>query len=337
MIHEIKNPLTPVGLAADTLKTAWGRDPARFADVFPSAIDMILGAVRDLKELIGGVLALLAPAADARRAARPERDRASTRSRRTRRRRATSCGSSSTSRPSLPQVEADADQIKRVLLNVINNALEAMAERGRRAAPAHDRRAGRCPDPRRGRRPGRRGRRAHLRAALHDEGQGHGPRPRDRAPDRRRARRHDRGREHARAGHERPDLPARGAALAAAPFEATAMSGPGKEDDRTDAYRRAEGLATLLEVSKRLAATAGPRRRCFRRPPTARRRLAGLETAAIYLAEEEMARLWATTPPLPAGFPDALRIASLADHPHAARSHLDRGSFRSSPTSRPPI
>ena len=53
VIHEVKNPLTPVGLAAETLKTAWARDKARFADLFPSAIDMILGAVRDLKELIG--------------------------------------------------------------------------------------------------------------------------------------------------------------------------------------------------------------------------------------------------------------------------------------------
>ena len=53
VIHEIKNPLTPVGLAAETLKTAWARDRERFASVFPSAIDMILGAVRDLKELIG--------------------------------------------------------------------------------------------------------------------------------------------------------------------------------------------------------------------------------------------------------------------------------------------
>jgi signal transduction histidine kinase len=32
--------------------------------------------------------------------------------------------------PSAPEVEADADQIKRVLLNVINNALEAMGETG---------------------------------------------------------------------------------------------------------------------------------------------------------------------------------------------------------------
>ena len=32
--------------------------------------------------------------------------------------------------PDAPAVEADADQIKRVLLNVINNALEAMGEKG---------------------------------------------------------------------------------------------------------------------------------------------------------------------------------------------------------------
>ncbi|MFI4946650.1 MAG: sensor histidine kinase, partial [Burkholderiales bacterium] len=32
--------------------------------------------------------------------------------------------------PDAPAVEADADQIKRVLLNVINNALEAIGERG---------------------------------------------------------------------------------------------------------------------------------------------------------------------------------------------------------------
>jgi signal transduction histidine kinase len=32
--------------------------------------------------------------------------------------------------PEVPEVEADADQIKRVLLNVINNALDAMGETG---------------------------------------------------------------------------------------------------------------------------------------------------------------------------------------------------------------
>ena len=129
VIHEIKNPLTPVGLAAETLKTAWGREPARFADLFPSAIDMILGAVRDLKELIGEfsrfsrlpamkperldpnalVLDALSPytqAAIGRVKVRVDLA------------------------PDAPEVDVDADQVKRVLLNVINNALEAMGKKG---------------------------------------------------------------------------------------------------------------------------------------------------------------------------------------------------------------
>ena len=129
VIHEIKNPLTPVALAAETLKTAWARDPARFASVFPSAIDMILGAVRDLKELIGEfsrfsrlpamrperldpnalVLEALAPYTRTP----PDRLRVKVELAK-----------------DAPAVEADADQIKRVLLNVINNALEAMGETG---------------------------------------------------------------------------------------------------------------------------------------------------------------------------------------------------------------
>jgi two-component system nitrogen regulation sensor histidine kinase NtrY len=129
VIHEIKNPLTPVGLAAETLKTAWGKDPARFAGLFPSAIDMILGAVRDLKDLLGEfsrfsrlptmkperldpnalVLDALSPYSQAPIPQVTVRvDLA----------------------PDAPEVEADADQVKRVLLNVINNALEAMGERG---------------------------------------------------------------------------------------------------------------------------------------------------------------------------------------------------------------
>jgi nitrogen fixation/metabolism regulation signal transduction histidine kinase len=129
VIHEVKNPLTPVGLAAETLKTAWARDKARFADLFPSAIDMILGAVRDLKDLIGEFsrFSRLPPM-------RPERidpnalvldalspytqaplDRLQVRV---------------DLAPDVPEVEVDADQVKRVLLNVINNALEAMAEKG---------------------------------------------------------------------------------------------------------------------------------------------------------------------------------------------------------------
>jgi signal transduction histidine kinase len=129
VIHEIKNPLTPVGLAAETLKTAWARDRERFASVFPSAIDMILGAVRDLKELIGEFSrfsrlpamrterldpnALVIETLSPYTRTPPERVEVEVQ-----------LGAD------VPAVEADADQIKRVLLNVINNALEAMGDAG---------------------------------------------------------------------------------------------------------------------------------------------------------------------------------------------------------------
>jgi PAS domain S-box-containing protein len=129
VIHEIKNPLTPVGLAADTLKTAWARDRARFGELFPSAIDMIQGAVRDLKTLIGEfsrfsrvpkmrperqdanalVAEVLSPYSQGPPPGVEVRKELA---------------------PDVPEVEADADQLKRVLFNVVNNALEAMGETG---------------------------------------------------------------------------------------------------------------------------------------------------------------------------------------------------------------
>ena len=44
-----------------------------------------------------------------------------------------------------------------------------------------------------------------------------------------------------------------------------------------------------------------------------------LDTGAIYLLEGDVLVLGATTPPLPAGFPEALRRAPLEGHPHVAR------------------
>jgi two-component system nitrogen regulation sensor histidine kinase NtrY len=129
VIHEVKNPLTPVGLAAETLKTAWARDRARFADLFPSAIDMILGAVRDLRELIGEFSRF-----SRLPAMRPERldpnalvlDALSPYTQAPLGRLKVHVDLA----PDVPEVEVDGDQVKRVLLNVINNALEAMAAKG---------------------------------------------------------------------------------------------------------------------------------------------------------------------------------------------------------------
>jgi PAS domain S-box-containing protein len=129
VIHEIKNPLTPVGLAAQTLRSAYAEDRAKFDEIFPSANDMILRAVKDLKDLIADfaqlsrlpkaqlrlhdVNALVADALAPYQHGEPDGIRVR-----------------SELAPGLPRIEADADQLKRVLLNVLNNAIEAMDERG---------------------------------------------------------------------------------------------------------------------------------------------------------------------------------------------------------------
>jgi signal transduction histidine kinase len=128
VIHELKNPLTPVGLAAQTLNSAHARDRARFEEMFPSAIDMILSSVRDLKELI---------AEFSRFSRLPEVHLEPCRPNELVRSALAGYAHDVGSRPSvvldlaepLPEIQADADQLKRVLLNVANNAFEAMEGR----------------------------------------------------------------------------------------------------------------------------------------------------------------------------------------------------------------
>ncbi|HET7293610.1 MAG TPA: ATP-binding protein [Vicinamibacteria bacterium] len=128
VIHEIKNPLTPVALAAETLQSAHRQDRARFDALFPSAIDMVLSSVRDLKALIAEfgrfsrlpevrlepcrlnelVGSALAPYVNGGVAGPPMQVELA-------------AGELET--------EADPDQLRRVLLNVVNNALEAMEGR----------------------------------------------------------------------------------------------------------------------------------------------------------------------------------------------------------------
>ena len=126
VIHEIKNPLTPIGLTAQTLRSAFDADRARFDQMFPSAMDIILDSVRDLKTLIteftqfsrlpevrlqaqdlGGILAeVVAPYAQG--------DDVSVH----------------LETPAQPiTIKADHTQLRRVLLNVLNNAVESMEGR----------------------------------------------------------------------------------------------------------------------------------------------------------------------------------------------------------------
>jgi signal transduction histidine kinase len=128
VIHELKNPLTPVGLAAQTLKSAHARDRSRFEEMFPSAIDMILSSVRDLKELI---------AEFSRFSRLPEVHLEPCQPNDLVRSALAGYAHDVAGRPPvvldlaepLPAIQADADQLKRVLLNVANNAFEAMEGR----------------------------------------------------------------------------------------------------------------------------------------------------------------------------------------------------------------
>jgi PAS domain S-box-containing protein len=126
VIHEIKNPLTPVGLAAQTLRSAFEHDRTRLEEILPSATQMILDSIRDLKSLIAeftqfsrlpeAVLSPQDPDLILRDVVGMYADMAQPRLRYV--------------PPAAPiTVEADEAQLRRVLLNVINNAVEAMEGR----------------------------------------------------------------------------------------------------------------------------------------------------------------------------------------------------------------
>jgi nitrogen fixation/metabolism regulation signal transduction histidine kinase len=128
VIHEIKNPLTPIGLSAQALQSAHASDPGRFEQIFPEATNNILRAVHQLKDLISeftrfarlpkvvprphDLNAVVEETLHAYSAAEEEGVHVR----------------SDLSTP-LPLVDIDPEPVKRVLLNLINNGLEAMEGR----------------------------------------------------------------------------------------------------------------------------------------------------------------------------------------------------------------
>jgi HD-GYP domain-containing protein (c-di-GMP phosphodiesterase class II) len=77
----------------------------------------------------------------------------------------------------------------------------------------------------------------------------------------------------------------------------------------------AKELSTLLKVSSALASSLDLKE-VLQIAIESATDLLGLDTGAIYLLENKMLYLGATTPPLPVQFPDELRLALLEDHPH---------------------
>jgi two-component system nitrogen regulation sensor histidine kinase NtrY len=129
VIHEIKNPLTPIRLSAQQLLTAFEERSPKLPELLPRAVKNILAAVESLAQLLGefgqfyrlprpilrdrDLNALVEEAVSLYAgsfppAVRLEKDLA----------------------PEVPRLQADADQLKRVLGNLLQNALEAMDGRG---------------------------------------------------------------------------------------------------------------------------------------------------------------------------------------------------------------
>jgi putative nucleotidyltransferase with HDIG domain len=77
----------------------------------------------------------------------------------------------------------------------------------------------------------------------------------------------------------------------------------------------AKELSTLLQVSSALASTL-ELSEVLQVAIKSATDLVGLDTGAIYILEGDSLYLGATTPPLPAQFPEELRLAQLNDHPH---------------------
>jgi signal transduction histidine kinase len=82
-----------------------------------------------------------------------------------------------------------------------------------------------------------------------------------------------------------------------------------------EAQRHSKELATLFRISQEFATTLDLAK-ILQLIADRVTDLTDLKSSAIYLAEGETLRLWATTPPLPPQFPEELRIAPLAEHPH---------------------
>ena len=140
LAHEIKNPLTPIQLSrrADAAAVQFGSAPAGRAALVDECTATIVGEVESLKALVdefAQFARMPAPAGDSGRSERgcwPTRWRSTTGcSRRFAIERRFAAG--------LPPVRLDVEQIRRVVINLVDNAVEALGgpTRGRvRRRPA---------------------------------------------------------------------------------------------------------------------------------------------------------------------------------------------------------
>lgn len=125
LAHEIKNPLTPIQMAMDTLRKTYNKKHPSFDEVFEESTSTVLEEADrlkrivsefaefarlpkpsmgpcDLNEVVGATIALYEGSVDIRRSLAP----------------------------SLPSIEADRGQLAQIALNLIENARDAVSSQG---------------------------------------------------------------------------------------------------------------------------------------------------------------------------------------------------------------
>ena len=186
--HEIKNPLTPIQLSAQRLRRRLSGDGTPADEAPPRGGDGHDHPGGGRAASSSSTSSRASPACPCSRPSRPTSrgsSRASSSSTGTRTRR---CPSGRCSRPTCRRSQVDPDQLKRAVLNLVDNAVEAVSQTGDVTVetvwlPETRPRAHRRQRQWAGHRG--RGQGAPLRALLLDEGHGHGARPPHRPPDRR--------------------------------------------------------------------------------------------------------------------------------------------------------